>query len=202
MIDIQYNLWGPIVAIQKVDTTFVKQVKEEGRKTYFKWNSNLAGEIEKEYLFTDVTFIDKGLRPYIDNYFELTAPMFSHRHPIKRGKWELTSCWINYQKKGEYNPVHTHNYCDFSFVLYVDVPEEINQEVKNNKNVPNGAITFHYGEKLPFNKCAHVHRPHTNEFILFPSWVNHSVEKFYSDVERVSMAGNIKITDEEFRRSL
>ena len=49
MIDIQYNLWGPIVAIQKVDTTFVKQVKEEGRKTYFKWNSNLAGEIEKEY---------------------------------------------------------------------------------------------------------------------------------------------------------
>ena len=44
----------------------------------------------------------------------------------------LDKLWINFMKKGEFNPVHDHS-GNISFVIYTSVPKEILMENKNFK---------------------------------------------------------------------
>jgi len=130
-----------------------------------------------------------------------------------RIKWTLDDLWINFQKQFEYNPRHGHT-ADFSFVIYVRIPKEIWEENKlhNHKRIENlklplderehgypnhqgpGTITFSYGEHLPFNIMNITRIPSVGEMFIFPSWLYHTVAPFKSDVERISVSGNISVS--------
>ena len=76
-------------------------------------------------------FVD-NVQQYFTPYFrQLTDINSTHFYGISPFKevW-LSSLWINFMKKGEYNPPHNHDGA-FSFVLYLQVPEELNHEDKN-----------------------------------------------------------------------
>jgi hypothetical protein len=100
--------------------------------------------------------------------------------------------WINFTKPYEYNPVHYHNQCDLSFVLYIKIPKRIFKEKHLTKAPPPGFTTFFYGEEHWSTISDKVALPEDNTIVIFPSNLRHEVVHHTSKVCRVSIAGNIK----------
>ena len=95
-------------------------------------------------------------------------------------------------KKNEYNPPHDHS-DDLSFVIFLDIPEEIKQEQKDYEGQSGGpgSLLFLYGEG---NRQAITYQgiqPNNGDMFIFPAWVKHYVAPFYSDVTRISVSGNV-----------
>ena len=109
--------------------------------------------------------------------------------------WYMNMAWINFQKKNEYNPPHNHP-CDLSFIAYLQVPKEIGLEHEALKDGAKGSwrpgnVYFDYGEQLPFCVKSFGKYPQKGDLFLFPGWVMHHVHDFKSDVERISVSGNV-----------
>ena len=98
--------------------------------------------------------------------------------------------------KFESNPLHTHD-DDLSFVLYIKIPEGLKKEQENTVgNTTPGAISFMYTlgtGKYQVNK--HIFMPQIGDLFIFPASLHHSVNHFQSEGERVSVSGNLKITN-------
>ena len=115
--------------------------------------------------------------------------------PIDIG-WHMNMAWINFQKKGEYNPPHNHP-CDLSFVTFLQVPKEIGLEFESIPDIERGkgpgVLYLDYGEQLPFSVKSFGKLPEKGDLFIFPGWLMHHVHDFKADVERISVSGNIMI---------
>ena len=176
----------------------------------------LAGHIEGEYLYEDLEdwFVPR-IKPYIEGYIDLVDQWtgnssFKHlirdssfENIMKGGRdqkieitigWYMTMAWINFQKKNEYNPPHNHP-CDLSFVIFLQVPKEIGEEYKEIPEIEHGKgpglLYLNYGEELPFSVKSFGKLPERGDLFLFPGWLMHHVHDFKSDVERISVSGNV-----------
>lgn len=183
--------FGPFIYKQNVDEEIIKKFLDASRKLKMDHSENLAGKIKKELLFTEHDDYEKMLMPYFLNYITEANKIFLIK---MHKKVKLKSLWTNFQVKEEYNPIHTHTSCDLSFVLYLQVPQNI-YGFQSFSKTPYGGVTFHYGERNFLCKNKHTYRPKVGELVIFPSWTQHSVEHFIVDEERISVAGNIEITD-------
>jgi hypothetical protein len=114
-------------------------------------------------------------------------------------KPHLKSLWVNFQKKGEFQPVHQHDGM-FSFVIWMDIPYDYEDEAKlpfsNPKGHPRGGnFSFVYKNNIKRSVTEHVIQmsPKMNGYCcFFPSDLCHQVHPFYtSDKERISISGNI-----------
>ena len=152
-------------------------------------NHQLAGQIQNEFYLAwqDDPIMRDAFSKAITYHFSNIA-----RESIT----DLTvgSVWVNIMKPTEYNPIHTHliGGVDWSFAWYLDCPEEMRQEWKNipQKRLNNsiGMIQFmptsqNAGETLTFN-------PRKGDLFIFRSDRPHVVYPFYSNNERISVAGN------------
>jgi len=111
----------------------------------------------------------------------------------------LNGLWVNFQKKGEFQPVHQHDGM-FSFVIWMDIPYDYEDEAKlpfsNPKGHPRGGnFSFVYKNNIKRSVTEHVIQmsPKMNGYCcFFPSDLCHQVHPFYtSDKERISISGNI-----------
>ena len=138
--------------------------------------------------------MQKGIISWLKNYFNAYASGYNkwRGEGSLKPNFTLTALWINYMKANEFNPPHNHG-ADLSFVLYPDVPEEITQENKDFKGTMRGpgGISWIYGQGN--RQCISVvHRmPVTRDLFIFPASLEHWVFPFKSNVERVSVSGNI-----------
>jgi hypothetical protein len=200
-INHRYLHFGPVIGGTKVDPTICKELLERGHKTTKSHVKYLAGHLDKENVFESD---DKQW--FVDNFQDYFIPYWKHLQnvmdpnyfygmdPFKK-LW-LSNLWINFMKKGEFNPPHGHD-GDFSFVLYLDVPKELAEEDRNfigNGTGP-GSISFIYGEEQKNIRTAHGVIPSSNELWIFPASLKHLVPPFKSDVERISVSGNWFIID-------
>ena len=193
----KFPYWGPFVMETKVEQEFVDILLEKGNESRTKNLDNrkkLAGMIDNEYYYEDYEewFIPK-FTPYMDSYINgLRNNWIPKQKPIK--KWYTNALWINYQKANEYNPPHNHS-DDLSFVIYLQVPEELEKELKETEDLHNnsgpGTINFNYGIKMPLSINHFYKFPRMGDIFIFPAWLTHYVHAFKSDVERISVSGNI-----------
>ena len=95
--------------------------------------------------------------------------------------------WINFQTKGEFNPLHEHS-GDISAIMFLDIPKEIAEENKDDQHqcMRIGCLEFAYD-----NSCCSVITPKTGMIFLFPANLRHTVYPFKSDVERITMSFNL-----------
>lgn len=198
-MEYRFPYWGPFLCRLQVEQEFVNILLEKGNKSREKkldYRSQLAGMIGNEYYYKDYEewFVPR-FKKYIDTYINRAQEYLNHKAfkspPIG---WNLPILWINYQKAHEYNPPHNHD-GDLSFVVYLQVPDEIKKEntemQRVHNNVGPGMITFNYGVELPFTINTFSHLPQACDLFIFPAWLQHHVFAFKSDVERISVAGNI-----------
>ena len=202
MKDYKFPYWGPFVLETKVEQKFLDVLLEKGNESREKNLDNrkkLAGVIDNEYYYEDYEewFIPK-FTPYLDGYMEgMRTIWMPKQKPIKT--WCIKNLWINYQKANEYNPPHNHA-DDLSFVIYLKVPAKLKKELEESVGMRTtqgpGTINFDYGIEMPLSINTFSKFPRVGDIYIFPAWLVHYVHAFKSDVERISVSGNINFTDE------
>lgn len=164
-----------------------------------KHNNKLAGNIKKEFkipkaipIFTKYIF---DMCEKYDEEFRYTKgiDICTNNVPLI-----LNNMWVNFQKKHEFNPMHTHGGL-FSFVIWVKIPfynkdEKDNSPGKNSNRNLAGTFEFQYTDSLGsiHSQALHVDKEWEGKMCLFPSRLNHSVCPFYSsNGYRVTVSGNV-----------
>jgi len=182
--------YGPCITVFQVDDDLRKRLLDEGNKSREKnldFRNELAGNIESEFYYENYDWFVSDFAKYVDYY---SQSLVTHLRGQAITSWRLDKLWINYMKANEYNPPHSHN-GDLSFVIYLDVPKEIEQEKNEHTHAGAGVIAFDFGQQMPLSIARIAYSPSTSDAIIFPSWLKHHVHSFKSPVERISVSGNI-----------
>jgi len=105
---------------------------------------------------------------------------------------QLSALWVNFQKKGGFQPLHAHD-GTFSFVIWMDIPYDFKDEAKKHFR----AGDFMFVSSSEASRTVREHKinlsPEMNGYCcFFPSNLCHQVYPFYtSDKDRISISGNI-----------
>jgi uncharacterized protein (TIGR02466 family) len=154
------------------------------------WSEYLAGKNSFQLLMDYKYLQDND----ISSYLLSLGSYYSNMNNIDMG-----NTWINYSKKGDFNPIHKHDSL-LSGVIYVRQDESINEEMNNTNNyrgvtgVP-GTTNFVYTtETRQFDNSFYSHKFNAGHLIMFPSWMTHYVNPYHSDGDRITIAFNILST--------
>lgn len=179
----------------------IKKIEISNFRNTSKYNKHLAGNLEFEFeLFESKSYMESLMAPFCIEYnkrFGYTDRLgfLSENVPLV-----LDSLWVNFQKKHEFNPVHNHQGL-YSFVLWIDVPYDIADEIASPGSKSSNAQFPAHFQFLYTNVVGEisshtipVDRLYINNMILFPSAFRHTVYPFStSDGYRISVAGNYKL---------
>ena len=204
---------GPISAAQlfKLPQHVIDYLWERveiAKKKSISLKENLAGNISQSYLLDDPqnlivrnlldilrnSHMTKFMKRELDNIFRKTD--FENNFEVEP---YLLNMWVNFQKRGEFQPLHTHTGI-FSFVIWMEIPYHHNDEselpfTKGNMNGVAGNFSFAYfvGESREVVSCIIKLSPDMNGYCcFFPSELAHQVYPFYtSNKDRISISGNI-----------
>ena len=197
-ITYKFPYWGPLVLEVEMEDELISLLLENGKESREKnldHSKKLAGVIDNQYYYEDFKeWFCPIFDPYINAYIKTVSDYKPNCFKNPPVGWEVDSLWINYQKPLEYNPPHFHDE-DLSFVIFLQVPEEIVKENERTKgerrNGGPGMICFDIGPNMPFSISSVGMMPKVKQTFIFPAWLTHYVNSFKSDVERISVSGNI-----------
>jgi hypothetical protein len=172
----------------------------------------LAGNISRSYELEDpqdlvVQHLEKIIFNQVDNpkmfeFIKREIKTIYRRVNNKEFRVEpyLSGLWVNFQKKGEFQPVHAHHGA-FSFVIWMDIPYHSKDEAKlpiaktSDKNHRGGNFSFVSASGITRSVSEYTIElsPEMNGCCcFFPSDLSHQVYPFYtSDKDRISISGNI-----------
>ena len=148
-------------------------------------NKNLAGQILHQYALDDTSsnhlqeILKPALKEYVGRYCEGTYLSLDHFMIA-----DYEKCWINFQKKHEYNPVHHHSGL-FSFVIWLQIPYTFSDECKHETSIKKHSVRentngdFHFiltnAKKTIKSIDLKVDRAWENRGVLFSSTLSHVV---------------------------
>ena len=87
----------------------------------------------------------------------------------------------------------------FQFFVINDKLEAIENKNYIGRSSGPGCIEFSYGEYNQNTITKHAFLPITGQLFMFPASLQHSVNSFQSDVERISVSGNLKFEYKEHK---
>jgi hypothetical protein len=165
----------------------------------------LAGNIDSSFFINDkdhwfsINVLSRLIEAYLGQF---TVP-FSVVSKKRKMGFELSTFWVNYQKKHEFNPFHAHSGV-WSFVVWMKIPtnhkEQNAHSRSSNSNTPcASAFQFVYSNILGTLDSSIIEMSPDVEgtIIFFPANLHHQVYPFYDcDEERISVSGNISIVTE------
>jgi len=198
-IKYKFPYWGPLLMEVEMKDEVISLLLKKGKenqKKHLDARKKLAAIINKAYYYEKVEWFYPLFDPFVNAYIEAVSDYKegAFKNQNTPTEWELDGLWINYQKANEYNPPHSH-LGDLSFVIYVQVPEEIVKENEKTNHEHNnqgpGMICFEFGHEMQFAVSATTMMPKVGRAFIFPAWLKHHVFAFKSDVERISVSGNI-----------
>ena len=182
------------------------------------YKKNLAGNISHSYILKDpqkmiyqniIKFLhDPDSHPQIYESMNMEIKNVYRRNGLENRIIEpyLTDLWVNFQKKGEFQPIHNHSGI-FSFVIWMDIPYHYKDEAKlpfakSNDHIPPGgnfSFAFSGGTTREVKDYMIPMSPEMNGYCcFFPSDLSHEVYPFYtSDKDRISISGNIMYRTKE-----
>lgn len=193
-----YINWGPFVMKTKIPDEMVKKLLEEGKKELKNYNKGLAGHLKKQFEYDGLTKtwfyneLHKYLQAYRDGHCNF--------HGLEKLNVEYTpqSLWINFMEAGDFNPPHIHT-GDLSFVIFLDIPDEIKKEQEEFEGTwaPPGALIFNFTQNSRpiWATTERYIKPEIGDLLIFPTLLTHSVCPFKSNVQRVSISGNLIVTN-------
>jgi len=116
----------------------------------------------------------------------------------------LDKCWVNFQQKYEFQPIHDHSGV-YSFIIFYQIPFDINDEKifspgkKANENL-SGMLNFHYADYAGVISSMSIpaDKHWEKRIFVFPAKLKHSVYPYYSsDGFRITISGNMTLTTKE-----
>ena len=138
--------------------------------------------------------------PVVDefrNHMEQHVQAFlNHFRPEARKKKDQFRIrgWINVNRAGDFNNLHSHPGCFVSATYYVKVPPDMKGGEIYFRDPRGPAVAMYEtpGIELPWigTGLGIPITPATGKLIIFPSWLEHRVESFSGEGERISIAFN------------
>jgi len=173
----------------------------KNKKENFK--SKLAGNISKSYVIEDKDnwFFNNVLLKLINEYEREDLRLIVPSVLTENCRYVLNAFWVNFQKKYEFNPIHSHHQAVFSFVVWLKIPSSYKKEkelpfvTESNCPCPN-SFEFIYTNALGAvsNFTIKLEPEDEGTILLFPATLRHQVYPFYlSNKERISISGNIAL---------
>lgn len=163
-------------------------------------NTKLAGNIHLSETLEDTGdwFFTNTLVPLCHAYAENFGNIGDTFGYKKFNPYRLLNMWVNYQKKGEFNPLHDHAGV-YSFVIWMKIPTEFaeqnQKEFAKHSQFPSvSGFEFIYnnilgnltGQLYQLGKC------YEGVMLFFPSKLRHQVYPFFESEEyRISISGNV-----------
>src|SRR5881409_3131401 len=102
--------------------------------------------------------------------------------------------WMNVNRAGDFNMLHSHPGCFLSATYYVKVPEGMKGGELYFRDPRGPAVAMYEtpGIDLPWvgSGLGIPFSPTAGHLLLFPSWLEHRVERFEGSGERISIAFN------------
>lgn len=114
---------------------------------------------------------------------------------VKYDNFEITGCWANISAPGAPHKIHTHPNNYLSGVYYVKTQPKANGIVFHDPRPQVSVISPPPAELGPTNAGMLRVQVDTGSLILFPSWLEHSVDANLSSENRISIAFNIMFTE-------
>jgi uncharacterized protein (TIGR02466 family) len=132
-------------------------------------------------------------RNYMEQHVQTYLNHFRPKEQKKNERFRLRG-WINVNRAGDFNTLHSHPGCFLSATYYVKVPEGMSGGEIYFRDPRGPAVAMYEtpgidlpwvgtGMGIPFS-------PATGLLLIFPSWLEHRVEKFEGEGERISIAFN------------
>ena len=164
---------------------------------------SLAGNISKSTYIQDKNnwFYEHVLKGMTDtlyyklwnNYYE-TIITKSRPYPL----FKMTRLWVNYQRKEEFNPPHSHDGV-FSFVVFMKIPTHWKEQhalpISKNSNAPHASdfqFLMGHGNGAVQEFTISLSPEDEGRILFFPAWLTHQVFPFYgTEEERITISGNI-----------
>tara|TARA_B110000503_G_scaffold12801_1_gene17435 strand:+ start:22393 stop:23052 length:660 start_codon:yes stop_codon:yes gene_type:complete len=204
-IDIRFNEFPNVGFITaKLPDSIFSLLKDEVKKMQLdlenntQYQSTLAGHITHAYQIVDTVPL---LAPFVEHLVDIFNDRWNYKDtaimsPLETFQTELSSCWVNFQQKYEFNPPHVHRGL-MSFVIWVQIPYDLEQESAQfplTAEQKASKFQFHYTTSLGDIRTVTLNVDKSMEGVicLFPAAMMHSVNPFYtSDDYRISVSGNI-----------
>ena len=130
-----------------------------------------------------------GLKAFIDSEISV------YKNQVLRMKTEneiyITQSWANKAKTNEFHQMHKHPNSILSGVLFFTGKEGDGlPPIKFHRSHDLFPLNFEYEELNEFNTEARWFEPVEGRLILFPSVVEHDVDKNESDIDRITLSFN------------
>lgn len=151
------------------------EIKPRGKSNRRGWNSPDVLASHKEF---------KPLMEVVGQLMINVLKTMTEKHSDRK----LTA-WANIHDEGGFNTQHNHPGCLLSGCFYLSVPEGSGQLVLID---PRPAVNISVLDGTGPN-CRRVHRVNPEEglLIVFPNWLEHSVEPHENELPRISIAMNM-----------
>jgi hypothetical protein len=182
--DLYNKLYEECLTAKKNNSSFISHLTSTGVPDHFYVEKNIA-ELNN-YIFQLIPKYNDSF-DYLSYFKQLTK-----NHYLTMGK-----PWINFQKKHEFLPNHTHGGI-LSYSIWMKIPynekEEKNYKRANVDEKKFYSFEFSYTNILGQICQQEIEITKKNEgcILLFPSSLVHCVYPFYtSDEDRISISGNI-----------
>jgi len=191
VIPYHFFYWGPLLFRIKLSKEDLKKCAKLCSKESSFVNTTLAGVIQHEH-YVNPSKYSKIIELYLESFRDSFKQWYGK--PLVK-ELTMVTAWVNFMKAGEFNPPHVHTQCDFSSVLFIQIPEKL---VEEHKKFPGssggpGNIAFMYGESQSYSITQKDILPEVGDLFLFPATLTHFVAPFRSQGERISMSANFRL---------
>ena len=128
--EFKYYYWGPCLTRFILSDELCYGLLQRGNTLKEDARKGLAGHLNKELKYTqeDQDWFLSKFSPVINDHMNFLNTYHNKNIEVNI---KLTDLWINYMKKGEFNPLHHHT-GKFSFVIFMKIPTEF----EDQKNLP------------------------------------------------------------------
>ena len=192
--------FGPFVMKTKLPDYIINKLLEDGKKELKSYNKNLAGHLKSQFVYNSETI--NWFYNETSSIWQCYRDQHCEFHSLKKLQVELDAhdLWVNFMKPGDFNPFHVHG-GDISFVLFLDVPDELQKEQDEHEGTGGkpGCLCFEYTQqaKPRWSTTGQLIYPKTSDMYIFPAMLQHWVAPFKSKVTRVSVSGNLEILNKK-----
>jgi len=165
--------------ITEDELAFINSIKKYSRYNFANYTSNNSKILDCSELLR----VKNILLKYIDYYFENIVCSDKKVIPY------ITQSWINFTEKGGSH--HRHHHCNslISGVLYV-AADSTHDRIHFHKQTNSQIEIFPTSYNI-FNSSIWWVNVGSNDLILFPSEMQHSVDKHEQDYTRISISFNV-----------
>ena len=195
---------------------------DDQRDNMTDYSGNLVGQIKQteksQQLSLDrtnptvqglINLLGSAGRAFLKSYSG-QIPMAGGASAFDKAPIDCFSMWTVHSYEGDYNPLHDHDVSydqkcmAFSIILYCLVPPQIaklgdSTKLHSNGGATDGCTYFNWGTNTGADhlvlkpKTDRYVVPEEGKFLIFPSWLKHSVGPFFGDGERRTLSANFRV---------